>query len=514
VRDSLPVTLSPYGPLAGLALHVHDLTIRGHHTETLITADEAEAVAALFGDFRTARVARQGRMYALTSLGRLDEALTIGEELSAVSAGPRSSDAKLLADTAGVLIRLGRIDDGLHFLARAMTLMQDAPRNLRYVSALSSVCDAARAAELFELADDCMRIAVEWFAASEDELYRSSAELQRAELLLEWALRLEQVGRDEEAGSLYETSVGLLRYWAERDLDAPLGAALLAVGCAKTGLYEEACALVDELLLPMRGADQWHESRLLHLAYGIALRATGELRAARREFLAAEGLAVHPSQKLICQYELAVTAVHESPGEATRTLLAVVHSQVQALWRQRLDRRTMLRQAVRRVELEAARTSADLAATSDALTGLGNRRMFDHRINAVQGPGALLLIDVDRFKRINDTFSHRVGDRVLGEIAAVLRAHCRHDEVAIRFGGDEFALFLNATPAEAMEVAERIRQVILARDWSPIAVGLRVTLSMGLAASAAGMTGPDLYDKADHNLYNAKNGGRNQLAAA
>jgi diguanylate cyclase (GGDEF)-like protein len=514
VHDSLPVPLSPYGPLGELALRVHDLTIRGHHTETLIAADQAEAVATALGDFRTARTARQGRMYALIALGRLDEALTIGEELSAVATGPRSSDAKLLADTANVLIRLGRVDDGLHYLARAIGLLQDAPRSQRYVSALSSVCGAAQVADLFELADDCMRVAVEWFAASENELYRSSAELQHAELLLEWALRLEQVGRDEEAASLYERSVTLLSYWAERGLDAPLGSALLAVGYAKTGLYEQARGLVDELLLAMRRAGQWHESRLLHLAHGVALRANGELRAARREFLAAEGLTVHPSQKLLFQYELAVTAVHEAPGEATHTLLRVVHSQLQALWRVRMDRRTMLRQAARRVELEAARINADLAATSDALTGLGNRRMFDHRINAVQAPGALLLIDVDRFKRINDTFSHGVGDRVLGEIAAVLRAHCRHDEVAIRFGGDEFALFLKATPAEATEVAERIRQVILARDWSTIAAGLRVTLSMGLAASAQGVTGAELYDKADRNLYSAKNSGRNQLAAA
>ena len=512
--DCLPEPVSPYGPFAGLALHVHDLTVRGHHPETLVVADEAEAVAAAFGDFRTVRVSRLGRMYALSALGRLDEALAIGEELSATLAGPRATDAKILADTAEVLIRLGRIDDGLHDLAKAIALLENAPRGMRYVSALSSICEAAKAAELFELADDCMRVAVEWFASSEDQLYRSSTELQRAELLLQWGLRLEQLGRDEEAAVLYGKSVGLLRYWAERDFDAPLGVALLAVGYAKTGLYDEARALVAGLLLSMRVAGQRHEARLLHLAHGIALRATGELRAARREFLAAQELAEHPNQRLIFQFELAVTAVLESPGEATRTLLGVLHSQAELLWRLRLDRRTMLRQAVRRIELEAARVSADLAATSDALTGLGNRRMFDRRINAVQSVGALLLIDVDRFKAINDTFSHRVGDRVLGEIAAVLRAHCRHDELAIRFGGDEFAMFLSTPPAEAMEIAERIRRVILARDWSTIAPGLTVTLSMGLATSADGMTGHDLYDQADRNLYFAKNRGRNQLAAA
>jgi diguanylate cyclase (GGDEF)-like protein len=174
----------------------------------------------------------------------------------------------------------------------------------------------------------------------------------------------------------------------------------------------------------------------------------------------------------------------------------------------------LLRQAYRRMELEAARTTADLAASSDALTGLGNRRMFDRRIDTVADGGSLLLIDVDRFKDINDRFSHGIGDRVLGEIAAVLRSHCRHDEVAIRFGGDEFAMFLITGEEQARQIAERIRRVILARDWSTIAPGLTVTLSMGLAACQRGERGRDLYDRADARLYTAKRAGRNQLAAA
>ncbi len=132
----------------------------------------------------------------------------------------------------------------------------------------------------------------------------------------------------------------------------------------------------------------------------------------------------------------------------------------------------------------------------------------------VAAGGSLLLIDVDHFKEINDRYSHGVGDRVLGEIAAVLRSHCRHDEVAIRFGGDEFAVFLAVGEEEARHIAERIRRVILARDWNTIMPGLTVTLSMGLAACRPGEPGRDLYDRADANLYVAKRGGRNQLAAA
>ncbi|MFC7533214.1 diguanylate cyclase [Actinoplanes sp. GCM10030250] len=515
--NRLPVLVSPYGPYAGLALHVHDLTIRGHHTETLLAADEAEAITLMLGDHRTHRVSRLGRMYALSALGRLDEALRIAEDLIAdqsVLGGPKATDAKIMADTAEVLINLGRIDDGLHYVARAMAVLDVAPRKgPRYFSAMSSLGEAARGAELFELADDAMRRSLESFE-SPDDLYRSAAELTQTELWLEWALRLEQVDRTEEAAALIDKSAAVLQYWTAQGIDSPLGAAVLAVCHAKSGRLDEAHIIVGELLPKMRAAGQTHESRLLHLAYGLILRAAGEWRAARREFRAALEISVLRSQRLLFQYELALTAVHEFPGDATRTVLESLRSHVEALWQLRLDRRTMLRQAYRRVELEAARTTADLAAASDALTGLGNRRMFDRRIDTVAYGGSLLLIDVDHFKDINDRYSHGVGDRVLGEIAAVLRAHCRHDEVAIRFGGDEFALFLATGEEEAQQVGERIRRVIQARDWNTIVPGLTVTLSMGLAGCQAGEPGRELYNRADERLYVAKRSGRNQLAAA
>ncbi|SDT80977.1 GGDEF domain-containing protein [Actinoplanes derwentensis] len=515
--NRLPVLVSPYGPYADLALHVHDLTIRGHHAETLLAADQAEAITLMLGDHRTHRVSRLGRMYALRSLGRLDEAMRIAEDLiedQARLGGPKATDAKIMADAAEVLINLGRIDEGLHYAARAMAVLEVAPRKgLRYFSAMASLGQAARCAELFELADDAMRRCMESFE-NPDDLYRSAAELTHIELWLEWALRLEQVGRVEDAANLFDKCVAVLENLTDGGIDSPLGSAVLAVCYTKSGRTAEAFELVKIFLPKMREAGQSNETRLLHLAHGLVLRATGEWRAARREFRAALELSVLRSQRLLFQYELAITAVLEFPGEATQAVLESLRGHVEALWQLRLDRRTMLRQAYRRVELEAARATADLAAASDALTGLGNRRMFDRQMSTVTAGGSLLLIDVDHFKDINDRYSHGVGDRVLGEIAAILRSHCRHDEVAIRFGGDEFALFLATGEDEARKVAERIRRVILARDWNTIVPGLKVTLSMGLAACQVGEPGRDLYDRADAHLYSAKRSGRNQLAAA
>jgi diguanylate cyclase (GGDEF)-like protein len=124
----------------------------------------------------------------------------------------------------------------------------------------------------------------------------------------------------------------------------------------------------------------------------------------------------------------------------------------------------------------------------------------------------ILYIDVDHFKTINDSFSHRTGDRVLCEVAAVLRAHCRAGDAAVRLGGDEFALLLHTDPASAARVAVRIREVLAARDWSAFGASLRVTLSIGLAPCARGMDGPTRYDRADRQLYEAKRGGRDRIA--
>jgi diguanylate cyclase (GGDEF)-like protein len=510
----LPALVWPFGPFNHLAKRVHELTVRGNDLEALRVADESEAIAAALGDARTVGLVWQGRMYAYIALGRFQEALEAGERLLELNErlGPASSVAKTLADLAEVLIKMGRLDEGLHRLARATVLLEVvSPANLRYFSALSSVCDGARAAELYEFADECAASAAAAFPAK--SRHRAAAEMQRAELLLEWGLRLEQIGLAEEAGARFRRSVSLVLYWAQVFEDSPLPVALLVLGLAKTGQGAEAVLLAEALIGALHTAGQRHEARLVHLGYAAALRQRGDLRAAHRELMAGAEMAEQPWQHLIFQHELATLAAEEQPGEATGTMLVALRGQARYLWRLRLERRTMLQQARRRVELEEARARADRAAASDALTGLGNRRQFDRQIETLHGSVVLMLVDVDKFKMINDRYSHGVGDRVLREVASVLRAHCRQDDVPIRFGGDEFALFLRTDLATAARVGERIRQVIAARDWSELGLGLRVTLSIGVAALADGMDGRDLFDHADRQLYAAKRRGRDQLAA-
>jgi diguanylate cyclase len=513
VEDGL-APFPPYGVHTALIRSLFELIGRGRYDDALALAEWADAVLGLLGDRQSRLIVGQGRMYALFPLGRVGEALEVGQALALerLLVGPRAAQAKTMADVAELFIAVGRIDDGLHWLARASGALERTPHSdLRYFSALCSVGDAARAADLYELADECARLAAESLA--DDEMLRAEGDLQHAEMLVEWGIRLQQVGQSQAGRERLGRGVAMMRDHLSRHPDRPRGRALLAVGLSRTGRSAEAVTLVEDDLLSARTAGSRHEARLLHLAFGSALQASGDPEGAYREFSAALELAELAGQRLLIGFELAVAAAARAPSGETRVMLAALREQLERLWRLRLDRLLALQQSRRRTELEDDRERVEGMAVRDALTGLANRRVFDERLAREQVGEVLILIDVDQFKTINDTYSHGVGDDVLRTVAQVLRAHCRTGEVAVRFGGDEFALFLDTDLPAASRVAERIRRVIAERNWDELAPGLRVTLSLGLARSSAGMTGQDLFDRADNRLYAAKSHGRNRLAA-
>jgi two-component system cell cycle response regulator len=163
-----------------------------------------------------------------------------------------------------------------------------------------------------------------------------------------------------------------------------------------------------------------------------------------------------------------------------------------------------------------------LAAITDGLTGLRTRRFFEQAITDDISRAhrnshglAVLLLDVDHFKKVNDTYGHPGGDRVLCEIASRLRAACRGHAVVARYGGEEFAVILTDTTAsDAAAVAERLRRSVGAQ---PIAVNdghlITVTVSIGLATlDHPGCDAAALTLAADRALYQAKDNGRNQIA--
>ncbi len=165
----------------------------------------------------------------------------------------------------------------------------------------------------------------------------------------------------------------------------------------------------------------------------------------------------------------------------------------------------------------------ELAAT-DPLTGLANRRTLmatlDREFRRSQrhvAPLALLMVDIDHFKKVNDSFGHQQGDRVLVTLAQLLRHHLRQYDLASRFGGEEFALVLPETPLhEAVKVGERIRHAASEQSFDGPLAGLQLTVSIGAAVcpNSTIVTIEDLIRETDDALYRAKTNGRNRLETA
>ena len=151
------------------------------------------------------------------------------------------------------------------------------------------------------------------------------------------------------------------------------------------------------------------------------------------------------------------------------------------------------------------------AASHDALTGLYNRGAYEMLMEGVDHEHiALLLIDVDRFKSINDTYGHDVGDRVLVETAKVLSAHVRLGDTVGRWGGEEFLMVLLETDEKkALQIAESIRKDIAALRILPRGKGF--TASFGVARIAPRETFDTFYQRVDRALYRAKHGGKNRV---
>lgn len=164
--------------------------------------------------------------------------------------------------------------------------------------------------------------------------------------------------------------------------------------------------------------------------------------------------------------------------------------------------------------LSISNKKLELLSTTDQLTNLYNRRYMDKKIveeieysKRYEVAFSLLLLDIDDFKKINDIHGHYIGDDVLKEVSNILQSNMRETDIVGRWGGEEFLIICPNTKAQsALKIAEKVRTLMSENLFS---INKNVTLSIGISEYYNGCTHKDIFKRADHALYKAKNNGKN-----
>jgi diguanylate cyclase (GGDEF)-like protein len=161
------------------------------------------------------------------------------------------------------------------------------------------------------------------------------------------------------------------------------------------------------------------------------------------------------------------------------------------------------------------------SATRDGLTGVYNKRFFLDQLRKELAwhkrhdqPLTLMFVDIDHFKRVNDTYGHQAGDDVLHQLAAELNRACRTEDILARYGGEEFSVILRLTsPAEAANIAARLRESVERHPFNHGKMAIPITVSIGVVTRSGAKIGDAeaLIGEADRLLYEAKEQGRNRV---
>ena len=176
--------------------------------------------------------------------------------------------------------------------------------------------------------------------------------------------------------------------------------------------------------------------------------------------------------------------------------------------------------AITKAELEKYSDKLKIQATTDALTGLPNRRKnmmlledaLNNSISNHESNFNIMMLDIDFFKKVNDSYGHPMGDLVIKEVSNHMQKKFGKSGVVGRFGGEEFlSIFYNQNKTEAKEFADQIRIEIENKNFSLNNVDVNVTVSMGIASSLESNNLKKILDIADQRLYKAKESGRNQV---
>lgn len=381
--------------------------------------------------------------------------------------------------------------------------------------------DPVRALQLY-------REAADTFQAAGDNLWTAFVLLNAAYVHCGLADRYLADGARGEAEAAYGRALAMTREAAARP--NPDSAVVRAyaegmAGRALIGLGQPLAALehLKGAVLSARAAGDRRAEGAHLIETARALDASGRtydgLRAVRRAVALLDEVG---DRRTLAQALNVASSLSERAGDLAAALADQrrFHAITQELDGERAKARMEL--SALRLDVQQARAEAERRrheALLDPVTGLPNRRDFDAQFAQVMarstGPVALALMDLDHFKRVNDRFSHLVGDDVLRVCARILRDTVRDRDLVARFGGEEFAIALpGAELPVAVRVCERMRRAIADYPWDSIAPGLTVTASFGCMVGLPGTTTQEMLATADRQLYGAKAAGRDQVMPA
>jgi len=246
------------------------------------------------------------------------------------------------------------------------------------------------------------------------------------------------------------------------------------------------------------------QATLEHAAL-VAGECTGEISLVDGKNPSALVVAAKPTRVLVVPHDTVWSMVDQS-HDVARNLLAIIAG------RMRNDNSALITSHNKRAQYEHQ-------ATVDALTGVHNRRWMSeafprvlHRCKLDSSNSAILVIDIDFFKRVNDTYGHLVGDVALKSLAKIMQVYLRPHDLLVRYGGEEFAILLPDTGIEqARSIAERLRTMVAANEIVSGDLAFKITVSIGIAPTTQEGSLEDFFGAADRALYRAKELGRNRV---
>jgi diguanylate cyclase (GGDEF)-like protein len=416
---------------------------------------------------------------------------------------------------------LGDDDAALHAVVRALALVDGtAPHGTDDVRAVLGKCALVLALlQLFPLAAEVAERSIA-AATIGDGPPASWLELQVGFVHYGWAIRLDHLGLTEQSEQPWTTAKQhMSNALAAGDLSMLFRAWALAWRAVCSARLGDSAAGRRDLelarRLPVRPANRGLYYSIAH-AEGALLLAEGRIVDAERTLLALWGYAGRGEDESPFVEEIAAllgraAAARGDGREALRWYREMHQRYGRAQYRVWLSRATAARLQIEQDALLRRTRQLELDTLSDPLTGIPNRRAFDATLprlvaeaHAAGTPLTLAIVDVDRFKPVNDTFGHPVGDEVLRRVAAILRDHSRDGDGCARYGGDEFTLCLPVAAPEATAAMRRIKRVISEHPWSAVAPGLAVTVSVGVAGLGPGDSAAMLFRAADQSLLAAK----------